>query len=86
MMVLAVVVLICAILKMFAGARNWKMRSRGLGYVGLLSALPTALTCWCAPTGVAIMVYGLIVYSRPEVRAAFDRAEANPSGPTLDLR
>jgi hypothetical protein len=84
--VLTLAVLSCGILKVFAGARNWNMRGRILGYVGLFSAVPTVLTFWCAPTGFAIMVYGLVVYSRPETRAAFDQAESSPPGRALGLR
>ena len=72
---IGILLLICGFLKILAGARNLKFRSRGLGYAALISSLPPVVTCWCAPTGLAIMVYGLIVYSRPEAREPFDRAE-----------
>jgi hypothetical protein len=69
----------CGILKIIAGFCNQRLRGRGLGYAALISALlPPAVNCWCAPTGLAIMLYGLVVYSRPDVRAAFARAQAAP--------
>ncbi len=74
--------LVLGSLKVFTGIRNSALRNRGLGYIAFLSALPTAMTVHCAPTGLAIMVYGLIVYSLPAGRAAFrggvsNQAEAN---------
>jgi len=85
MFTLGLVILACAVMKVLGGARNLKMRNRGLGYVALASAVPTAFTCWCAPTGLAIMIYGLFAYSRVEGRAAFAHAEAQPAPSTLGL-
>ena len=83
---LGLVMLGCGILKIFAGVRNRKFRNRGLGFVALISAVPAVFTCWCAPTGLAIMAYGLIAYTRPEGRAAFDAAETSLAGQSLGLR
>jgi hypothetical protein len=74
MITVSIVLATCGILKIAAGVRNRRLRSRALGYVALVSALPTVLACWCAPTGLTIMVYGLVAYSRPEAREAFGRA------------
>lgn len=58
-------------LKAFAAARNRRFRSRGIGLMALWSALPTALVWLCAPTGLALFGYGIIVYGDPTSREAF---------------
>ncbi len=85
MFALGLVILACAVLKILGGARTLRLRNRGLGYLALASAIPTFFTCWCAPTGLAIMIYGLVAYGRPEGRAAFEAAEAQSAPSTLGL-
>lgn len=80
-----ILVLPCALAKIAAGVQNRRLCGRTLGYVALLSALPSAITMWCAPTGLVIMAYGLIAYGRPEVKEAFEAGEAAPSGRPLGL-
>lgn len=58
-------------LKTFAAAQNRRFRNRGMGVAALWSAVPTALIWMCAPTGLALLVYGIIVYRDPESREAF---------------
>jgi hypothetical protein len=86
LLLLGLLMLACGVLKVFAGARNRRLRGRGLGYVALASAVPAVVSCWCAPTGLAIMVYGLVAYTRPEARLAFDQAEGTVESATLGLR
>ena len=62
---LAVLLLAAAALKITAGLRNHAYRSRPLGLVALASGVVSLLTCACAPTGLALLVYGMRVYSRP---------------------
>jgi hypothetical protein len=83
--ILWLLVLLCGLVKVAAGVRNRTFRARTLGYVALLSALPTAITVLCAPSGLAIMVYGLVAYRRPDAKEAFTAA-AFPSGQPLGLR
>jgi hypothetical protein len=61
-------------LKTFAASRNRRFRSRGIGVAALWSGLPTALVWVCAPTGVALLVFGIIVYADPTSREAFELA------------
>jgi hypothetical protein len=62
---LALVLLAAAALKITAGLSNHSYRNRPLGLVALASGVVSLLTCACAPTGLALLVHGLRVYSRP---------------------
>jgi hypothetical protein len=59
-------------LRIFAGIRNLKYRGRVLGIVALSLGLLTAVTVFCAPTSIALLIYGLIVYLDSDVAKAFD--------------
>jgi hypothetical protein len=57
------VVLLGAVLKITAGWRNFSFRGRVFGIVALLSCVATSLpSIYGAPTGIALFIYGLIVY------------------------
>ncbi len=58
-------------LKAFAAAQNRRFRNRAAGLAALWSAVPTALVWTCAPTGLALLVFGMIVYRDPASRDAF---------------
>jgi hypothetical protein len=65
-------VLVGAVLHIVAGVRNYKFRGRVLGIVALITGIVTTLlTCYCAPTAIALGVFGLICYLNPEVTDAF---------------
>jgi hypothetical protein len=75
-------------LKIFAGIRNLKYRGRILGIVALVSGVASMLTCYCLPTGLALLIYGLIVHLNADVARAFqlgqegytpDQIKASPS-------
>jgi len=70
---MGVVVLIGAVLYILAGIRNYKFRGRVLGIVALIAGMVTWLlgACYCAPTAIALGVYGLICFLNPEVTHAF---------------
>lgn len=68
---MGVVTLVAAILHIFAGIRNYKFRGRVFGLVALCGGMATVLTCYCAPTAIALFVYGLITYLNLEVKQAF---------------
>jgi hypothetical protein len=60
-----------AILNLIAGVLNLGLRARGFGIATLLIGLATTLTVYCAPTGIPLSVYGLIIYFNPAVGEAF---------------
>ncbi len=64
-----------AVLHIFAGVRNYGFRNRVLGIVALITGMMTTLfTCYCAPTAVALGIYGLICYLNSDVNRAFAQA------------
>jgi hypothetical protein len=68
-------VLVLAILKIVAGARNYRRHNRGLGILALAVGPLSVLTFFCLPSALAIMVYGLVVYCHHDVKRAFAEAE-----------
>ncbi len=77
--VMAGAALITAVLHISAGLRNYRFRSRSLGFVALAGGLLTLFTCYCLPTGLALSIYGLIVYLNGSVAEAFRMSEAGCS-------
>ncbi len=73
--ILGVLVLLTAGLKIVAGIKNLKYRGRALGMAALISSIVTMMTGYCAPTAIALVIYGLIIYLNDDVRRAFDMGE-----------
>jgi len=63
--------LISGLLRIAAGIFNFRYRRRGLGITALLFGLVTMMTAYCAPTAIALAVYGLVVYFNEPVMMAF---------------
>ncbi len=70
---------IIGILHVVAGIFGLRFRRRVLGIVALASGIAGVFTCYCAPTGIALAIYGLIVYLNPRVKAAFDMGDSGMS-------
>jgi len=70
------VVLIIAMLHVVAGYRNLKYRGRIFTIVVWLSGLLASITCYCAPTSIGLVIWGMIVFLNPAVARAFELAEA----------
>lgn len=68
-------------LKVFAGTRNLQYRNRGLGVIALFTGLLSLLPCFCLPSALAIMVYGLVVYQHRNVKRAFAARQAETGIP-----
>lgn len=68
---LGAVLLIGAVLKLVGGFRNYRYRGRVLGIVALISGLASAFSCYCFPTAIALLTYGLIVYFDQQTVYAF---------------
>jgi hypothetical protein len=62
----------CGALRIAAGTLNWSYRQRTLGMTALGVGLATILTGYCAPTAIALAIYGLIVYVNESVVSAFE--------------
>jgi hypothetical protein len=72
-------------LQIYAGLKLYQFKSRSLGIIALSSGLATILTCYCAPTSIALFVYGLIVLLNDSVREAFELAKQGHSPDQIDL-
>lgn len=72
---LGFMLLVVGVLNILAGIRNYRFRSRGLGITAMSMGMAAALTCYCAPTAIGLLIYGLIVYLNPQVAAAFALAQ-----------
>lgn len=70
---LGLLVLTAAALNITAGIRSLKYRGRTLALVALFCNLVPMFTCYCIPTSLGLMIYGLIVFFHHEVADAFAR-------------
>jgi hypothetical protein len=68
----------------YSGWKLYKFQSRTLAIVSLSAGLATMLTCYCAPTSIGLMIYGLIVLMNDSVRQAFDLAKQGNSPDQID--
>jgi hypothetical protein len=68
---LAAICLVAALLHVWAGIRMLGYRGRTLGLTALVAGMASSITCYCAPTAVALGVYGLVTLLNPEVKDAF---------------
>lgn len=63
--------LFTGLLRVVAGWRNYFFRGRLLGLTALVGGMASLLTCYCFPTALALLIYGLIVYLNDQSAAAF---------------
>ena len=66
------VALFTGLLRLVAGWRNYFFRGRLLGLAALVGGMASLLTCYCFPTALALLIYGLIVYLNDQSAAAFE--------------
>jgi hypothetical protein len=78
--------LTAGMLDIVAGIRCLRFRNRTFAIIALFSNIPCVLTCYCAPTAIGMMVYGLIVLFNEEVRRAFDLVAAGESVKSVTAR
>lgn len=71
---MALPILAAAGLKVAAGVFNLKFRKKALGLTAVISSVVPMFTCYCAPTALALLIYGLIVLLNGEVAQAFEMA------------
>ena len=64
-------VLISGILRIVAGVQNYRFKGRTLSLVSIIVGMATLFSCYCAPTAMGLLVYGLILHLNPAVSAAF---------------
>ncbi len=76
---LAAAAMVSGGLRIWAGVKNLRYRSRTLGVVSLSVGLLMVMTCYCSLTAVPLFVYGLVVYLNGDVARAFELGEQGHS-------
>jgi uncharacterized membrane protein HdeD (DUF308 family) len=71
-LVIGIPVLTSGILRIVAGVRNFRFKGRTLSLISIIAGASSVLSCYCAPTALGILVYGLIIHLNPAVKAAFE--------------
>lgn len=79
-LVFGAVVMLLAIFQIVAGIRAYQFRNRVLVIVALISGFTQLFTCYCAPTSIALIVYGLIVLWDASVIRGFKLGEQGING------
>jgi hypothetical protein len=69
---LGVVTLLVGVLRILAGVQNVRYQGRTFGIVALFLGVVPFFTCYCAPTSLGLMIYGLIVYFSHDSAHAFE--------------
>lgn len=70
-------------LHLVAGYKNYYFTGHTLGMIALGGGIVQVMTLCCAPTGVALAIYGLTVYLSEEVSHAFRLVESGHSIETV---
>jgi len=74
--VLGGALLVISALRIYAGICNLKFKGKLLGIIAISVGAVSSLTCYCAPTAIGLLIYGLIVYLDANVSQAFSECEA----------
>ncbi|HEY8432839.1 MAG TPA: B-box zinc finger protein [Sandaracinaceae bacterium] len=64
-------------LQMWAGWRVRTYRSRRLAILALVAGLVAGIGCYCAPTSIGMLVWGLVILMERDVRERFAAAEGS---------
>ena len=78
--VIGALLIASGIFRMIAGFTNWKFRGRIMGIASMVVGLVSVIGCYCAPTSLAVLVYGMIVYLNPSVAQAFQMGSEGVPG------
>jgi hypothetical protein len=79
MAIISVPALLAGVLQIIAGVFNLRYRRRGLGIAALATGLLALVTGYCAPSAIALAIYGLIVYLNEPVAIAFSMGDGGQS-------
>lgn len=71
LLVVAIGHLVAGVLQLWAGWRMRTFRSRPLVFTALIAGLITVVGCYCLPTSMGILIWGLIVVLHPAVAERF---------------
>lgn len=73
--VIATVALTTGVLQISGGICNLWLKNYGLGLAAIASCGLSIATCYCFPTGMALLIYGLIIYLNHSTKLAFNLAK-----------
>lgn len=62
----------CGVVNSVAGYLTMNFRGRVFSLVSLFTNILVLMSCYCALTAIAMMIYGLIVMFQPDVARAFE--------------
>ncbi len=68
--------LVPGIVQLVAGIYNLSLKKRMFGIVALIFGAVSIATCYCTPTAIGLLVYGLIIYLHDTSKQAFALREA----------
>lgn len=63
------------VLQMVAGFMNLWLKGYTTGLIAIGSSLAMVIACYCAPTALILLAYGLVIYLLPTTRRAFTLAQ-----------
>lgn len=69
--IIALTHVVPGLLQLRAGYRLRSFRSRTLGLVALSAGVATVFGCYCAPTSIALLIWGVVVLANRDVIARF---------------
>lgn len=75
MLIFGGIIFLFGLLRIASGISVYRYRRRVLALVINGLGLATMLTCYCAPSAIAICIYSFVVLLQPSVIAAFAREE-----------
>jgi hypothetical protein len=73
--VMAACGLIPGVLQLVAGFMNLWLKGYTTGLIAIGSSLAMVVACYCAPSALILLVYGLVIYLLPTTRRAFALAQ-----------
>lgn len=68
-------------LQIYAGIQNLWLKGHTLGVVAISAGVMSIGTCYCIPTALGLLIYGLIIYLNQTTKIAFQLAK---EGQTFD--
>ncbi|HTN76532.1 MAG TPA: hypothetical protein VL096_14835 [Pirellulaceae bacterium] len=81
---IGLVVTAIALLHIYAGWQTFNFKQRNLGMISISLGPLAILTCYCFPTSLALLIYGLIVFLNPSVAEAFRLGKEGRSADEID--
>ena len=76
--------IIPGLLQIAAGIANLRLKGRTFGIVALVAGMLSVGTCYCTPTAVGLLVYGLIIYLNDTTKQVFALGNEGKSWRDID--